>query len=114
MQVCPENASRDPGAGVEHVVMIVPVDPDINEAEHVAHEHWNEWCERSEVIYMRNLQLKHHDRNDDGDYTVAEGLESVLAHICHPEGPTRSASVSTPLPPQALVLPTNCGHVHSL
>jgi hypothetical protein len=91
MQVRPENASRDPGAGVKHVVMIVPVDAEVNEAEHVAHEHRGKWCERSETVPMRDLHFEHHDRDDDREDAVAERLESVLAHslprVCLKEPP---------------------------
>src|SRR5262245_39808378 len=84
MQVRPEYASRYPGARVEHVMMIAPVDADVNEAEHIAHEHRNERRERFQAIAVRNLHLEHHDRYDDRDNSVAEPLESVLDHTSSP------------------------------
>src|SRR5262249_27885041 len=34
-------------------------------------------------VAVRNLHLQHHDRDDDGDDTVAEGFQPVLAHAAH-------------------------------
>src|SRR5262249_50712117 len=83
VQVRPQNPTGDSSAGVYHVVMIVPVNADVNEAEHVAHEHRHKWHQCFQAVAMRNLHLEHHDRDDDGDDPVAERLQSVLAH-CDP------------------------------
>jgi hypothetical protein len=38
VQVGPQDAAADFLHGVQHVVVVVPVDADVDEAEHVAHE----------------------------------------------------------------------------
>jgi len=98
MQIGPKDATGHPSACVQHMVMIVPVDADVDEAENVAHEYGKEGCQRSDAVTMRNLHLQNHDRNDDRDDTVAEGLESVLAHACVLEQPRGNANA--PAPPQ--------------
>src|SRR3982751_5528313 len=93
MQVCPQDAAGYARAGMEHMVMIVPVDPDVNEAEDVAHEHRGQRREHTQAVAVRNLQLEHHDRDDDCDHAIAECFEPVLAHI-------RGTAPVSSLPPQ--------------
>ena len=81
MQVGPENASGDPDARVKHMVMIVPVDAKVHEAQHVAHEHRDKRRERFQVVAVRDLHLEDHDRDDDRQDPVAKRLEPVLAHF---------------------------------
>jgi len=65
VQVRPQRRAVHVMDRMEHVVMIVPVDADEHEAQHVAEEHRNERRERLRVGIVRNLQLQHHDRDDD-------------------------------------------------
>src|SRR5689334_18288331 len=103
MQVGPQNASRYPSAGVKHVVMIVPIDAEVNVAQHVAHEHRDKWREGSEAVTMRNLHFEHHDRDDDREHAVAERLKSVLAHFSPrylPKGTASAPALRPRLAPQ--------------
>jgi len=61
-------------------MMIVPVDADINEAQYVSQENGHERLEDGPIRSVRDLQLQHHDRDDDGEYTVAEGFEAIAFH----------------------------------
>src|SRR3954471_4611042 len=76
----PEDAALDVLDGVEHVVMIVPVDADVDEAEHVAQEHRDHRYEGREIRSVRYLHLQHHHRDDDRDHAIAERLEPALPH----------------------------------
>src|SRR4051812_15887880 len=66
---------------MEHVVMVVPVDADVDEAEQVAEQpHAGVVHEIGEVRAIGNLQLQHHDRDDDGEDAVAERLQPAGPH----------------------------------
>ena len=65
---------------VHEVVVIVPIDAHVNEAEDVAQEHG---CKRRQVLpigAVRHLQFQHHDGDDDGQHPVAEGFQAVRSH----------------------------------
>ena len=64
----------------DEVMMIVPVDGDVEEAQDVAQENWNERLYRSEIGAVRGFHLKHHNGDDDRKNAVAEGFEAVFFH----------------------------------
>src|SRR3954467_14079285 len=80
MQVRPENAARHSIDDVEHVMVVVPVDAEVDEAEHIGGERRRERPQRRPVRAGRQAQLEHHDRDQDGDDAVAEGFEPRLMH----------------------------------
>ena len=80
VQVRPQNLSVDSVCGVEHVVMIVPVDAQVDEAQHVSQKHRHEGPERFPVGPMRDPQFQHHDRDQDRDHAVAERFETSFIH----------------------------------
>jgi len=63
------------------MLMLVPINPDVDEAEHVAHEHGPQWNQRLEIGFVRDFEFQHHYGDDDGDDAVAEGFESVFSHV---------------------------------
>jgi len=91
MKVRPEDAAGDPVAGVKHMVVIVPVDADVHETQHVAQEHRQQRQQRIDRLTVRDLHLQHHDGDDDGDHPVAECFEPSLAHARYPLYADRAA-----------------------
>jgi len=81
VQVRPENGTGHLVRGVEHVVVVVPVDADVDEAQHVREEHRHERRQCVNVLAVRRMQLEHHDRDDHGNHPVAECLEAPLVHL---------------------------------
>jgi hypothetical protein len=55
------------------ILELVPIDPDIHEIEHVAHEDGPERNQHPEIGAVRDFEFQHHDGDDDGDDAVAEG-----------------------------------------
>src|SRR6185295_3667594 len=80
VQIRPEHSSRNMLTGVQHVMMVVPVDPYVDKAQHITKKHRNERYEVLRRMAMGNLQFQDHDSDDDGDHCVAERFQSALAH----------------------------------
>jgi hypothetical protein len=82
MQIRPERHSADVLHGVENVVVIVPVDADINEAQRVAQERRQDRLQRGQLRGLRGLHFQHHDRDDDREHAVAERFQPAFIHAC--------------------------------
>src|SRR5215468_12699726 len=81
MQISPEHCTRHPGAGVQHVMMVVPVNADIYETQNIAEEHWQQRPQIFDAIAMRHLHLQHHNGDDNCDHSVTECLQASLRHL---------------------------------
>jgi hypothetical protein len=81
VEVCPEDAAGDAFGGLEKVMMIVPVNADVDEAQDVAEEDGQDRFQFGEVGPVRDFQFQHHDGDDDGEDTVAEGFEPGGFHF---------------------------------
>src|ERR1017187_3766145 len=75
VEVRPEDAAADAFGGLEEVVMVVPINADVDEAQDVAEEDGQERFQGGEVGGVRDFQFQHHDGDDDGEDAVAEGFE---------------------------------------
>src|SRR5262249_35910667 len=64
------------------MVMIIPIDCQIDEAQYVADEIRSHASEDLPTGAVRHLQLEDHDRDDDGDHAVAESCETIFSHGC--------------------------------
>jgi hypothetical protein len=62
-------------------MVVVPVDPEVDEAQDVDQEDRGERFERRQICFVRRLELEHHDRDENRDDAVAERLEPVLRHV---------------------------------
>lgn len=80
VQVGPQDAAGHPVDGVQHVVVVVPVDADVHETEEIAEEYRQHRHKGGEFGAVGHLHLQNHDGDDDGDHAVAKGFQSVLFH----------------------------------
>ncbi len=66
---------------LEEVVVVVPVDGQVDEAQHVAGEHGPQRDEILQPRAMRRLHLQHHDGDQDRDNAVRESRQSFATHV---------------------------------
>jgi hypothetical protein len=72
---------RDALGTVEQVVVVVPVDPDEDEAEDVHRECRKPVVERGQIDPGRSAQVERHERDHHGDDAVAERVEPLRADL---------------------------------
>src|SRR5688500_11117998 len=80
MQVRPQDSSADPLGRVQEVMMIVPIDAKVNEAEDVAEKHGQQRLQGGERRAVRHFQFQHHDGDDNRQHAIAERFESAFGH----------------------------------
>src|SRR2546426_4624166 len=85
MEIGPENEAGHVLRHLKHVVMVVPVDAYVDKAEDIAQEDGKERPQCREVTAVRDLELQHHDGDDDCEHAVAERFKTSFWH----EGPSR-------------------------
>ena len=90
VQVGPQHSPSHPVNKLEQVVVVVPVDAQVHEAQQVGQQPRRRLGQGVERWLVRHAQLQHHDRDDDREYGVAEGLQPAG---CHARESTKSAAV---------------------
>ena len=88
VQVGPQDRAADALDQLQHVVVVVPVDADVDEAQHIGQKHRQQRLQLGEGSPVRNLELQNHDSDDDRHHPVAEGLQtSGSHHLIAPSAP---------------------------
>src|SRR5438477_12907225 len=95
MQVGPHEPGTHCLAGLEEVMVIVPVDAEINEAQHISQKDGQERPERGQIRAVRHAKLQHHDGDDDRQNTITECLKSVGLHGNTMTDPDRRSAISS-------------------
>ncbi len=80
MHVGPQHTAVDAVGEVQHMVVVIPVDTQKNEAEKVDQQIRDDWQQRGKLGSVRSLELEHHDRDQDRDHAIAESFESSSGH----------------------------------
>src|SRR5260221_7381311 len=80
MQIRPQDATRNMLRRLQEVMMVVPVDADVNEAQDIAEENRKEWLQSRKTGSLWRLHFQHHDGDDDGEYPVTKSLHAALGH----------------------------------
>jgi len=72
------------------MVVIDPVDASEGVGERIDGERGSDGAEAGESILVRDLELEHHDGDDDRDDAIGEGFEAgwgwLVGHKCREEG----------------------------
>jgi hypothetical protein len=62
------------------MVVVIPVDADVNKAENVAQKHRNRRAKRFKRGSSRHPEIQDHDCNNDGEDAVAESFKPPFIH----------------------------------
>src|SRR5262247_513998 len=65
---------------MQHVVVIIPEDADVDVAKRVGQEDRRGGLERGQVASLRRFDLQNHYRDDDGDDAIGKCLKSPFGH----------------------------------
>src|ERR687892_1416357 len=65
---------------MKHVVVVVPIDTKVDEAQNVAQEYRDQWHQSLDAFAVGHLHLQHHDGDDDGDHAITERFKPILSH----------------------------------
>ena len=74
VEVGPQGPTIDHRGGLEQVMVVVPVDAQVDKAQYMADENGPQWRDCGEIRSLGDLQLEDEDGDDDGDHTIAEGF----------------------------------------
>src|SRR5204863_7605917 len=79
-QVGPQHAAADLAGGVQEVMVVVPVDPEIDKTQRVQADGRQNLEQPGHVGAVGCVQLEHHDGNENRDHGVTEGFQPGLGH----------------------------------
>ena len=80
VQVRPKDLPIDALRCVKHVMVIVPVNTEVDEAQNIGNQGWNDGSKVIPTDSLRGLELQNHDRDEDRDHTIAESFQPRLMH----------------------------------
>ena len=80
MEIRPEYTAIDVMDGLKQVMVIASVDAEEHETQDITQKLWNQWTECFRCCAVRSCKFQDHDRNENGDHSVAECFHSILAH----------------------------------
>src|SRR5215207_9437412 len=80
MKVRPQYPAAHPFHGMEHMVMVGPIDAQVNEAEHISQKYRQQRRKRRQIRSVRHAQLENHDRDENRDHAIAESFEPGFSH----------------------------------
>ncbi len=79
-EIGPEHRAVDRFDHIEQVVVVVPVDRHVGEADDIGEESRPKLRQRRKILAMGRLQLQNHDGDDDGDHAIRKRLQPFARH----------------------------------
>ena len=91
VQVGPKNTAANLPGRLEHVMVVVPIDAEVNKAQHVTQKDRQYRLQCRQFDRVRHFQFQHHNRDNDCKDAVTERFEPGRFH---PGGPGGLSSLS--------------------
>src|SRR5215475_14122522 len=79
-EIGPENSSRHAFRRVQEVMMIVPIDSQVQITQNVRQKNGNNGFKGVQVRSLRYFHIEHHNGYDHGEDAVAERFQSAFGH----------------------------------
>ena len=92
MQIGPQDAAVHTLGGLEHVVMIAPVNADIDEAQGIDQHMRQHRQQRGQGGFFGDLKFKDHDGDDDRNHTIGECFRASFTHHTSPSSSSPGSS----------------------
>ena len=80
MQVCPHYLAVYMLSGLEHMMVVVPIDTEIDETQYICEKHRQERAYGREIVPVWYSQFQYQNRDQDSDHAIAEGFKSGFIH----------------------------------
>src|SRR5919108_5461349 len=82
---------------MKHVVVVIPIDAKVDEAQNVAQEYGDQGHQSLDALAVGHLHLQHHDGDDDGDHAITERFKPILSHAerARPQRPFHCTKMAT-------------------
>jgi len=75
-EIGPQHNAIDPFGNVQHVMMVIPEDSDVDKAQGKREKGGYTRGQRGKIRTRGYLQVEHHDRDDDGKHSIRERFET--------------------------------------
>jgi|SRR6185436_20412498 len=80
MEVCPKQFAIHPLHHMKKMMVIVPINTNVNKTQYITDEHGNQRSKIVDIIRMRDFQFEDHNRDNDGKNAITKSFESVFLH----------------------------------
>jgi len=80
VQISPENLAIDMLYGMEEMVVVIPVDSNVDKAQDIAQEYGVKLQQCLRGRLMGSLQFKYNDGYDHGNHAITKCLNAPFAH----------------------------------
>src|SRR5688500_9967664 len=80
MEISPQDRAAYLLYRMKQMMVVVPVDADIDKAEHIAYKYRKQGMQCVGIIPMRHFHFQYHNSDDDGNHSIAESFQPIFSH----------------------------------